>query len=446
MLPFFLVGYLFLLIFRPYEYWSILGEFRVERVYMIVFMILVFLSREKKYISSPINGVIIIFFLVLIISGAFSISWNVSVFRIEEYFKFLVFYFVAIMSVRNEKEFRIVILGFLAVMSLYVGKSAWEFFVHGRYEYRMGIKRMLGVDITYGNPNAFAASIVYSLPLLWAMIRCKFNNIWIQTSLWFYAVLAIVSIIFTGSRSGMAAALLFFSIILLTSKQRLFAVLSIFFVLIISWQFMPEDLHTRFLSIFFDDVGPRNAQMSAEGRLEGFLHGIEIFLNNPLVGVGPGNFSLTWDIRMNAHNIYGQLLGELGLMGGLAFGFFLIMMVIKNSNVVRTFKSISSHYDDTISLILPRIDQVDHGSHRKFQNFPKHQFFKSSNSFFKDLGPVPLVFYSFVAQSIIHTIILMLFKGWADHNLYRYTWIWLGALTVLCHHFFYQEVERIGQS
>lgn len=446
LLPTMLVGYLFLLIFRPYEYWAILGEFRVERVYMIFFMILIFLSREKKYISSPINGVVIVFFLVLIISGVFSISWDVSVFCIEEYFKFLVFYFVAIMSIKDEEDFRFVVLGFLAVMFLYITKSSWEFFVHGRHVYRMGIKRMLGIDVTYGNPNAFAASIVYSLPFAWAMIRCNFQNAWIQKFLWSYGILSMVAIVFTGSRSGMVAALLFFLIILSTSKQKILAISCILLVLLASWQFMPEDLHTRFLSTFYDDIGPQSAQMSAGGRLEGFLHGMSIFVSNPLVGVGPGNYPLSWDIRMNAHNLYGQLLGELGLLGGIVFSIFLILMIVKNIHVVRTVKFISRRIGGTSSLVLPLATKAGNGIPQKFNHLSGQPPAISHRPIFKALGPVPIAFYAFVAQAIIQTIILMLFKGWADHNLYRYTWIWLAVLTVLGHHFFQQGVKRIEQS
>ena len=68
----------------------------------------------------------------------------------------------------------------------------------------------------------------------------------------------------------------------------------------------------------------------------------------------------------------------------------------------------------------------------------------NKNSLVPDL--VPIKIYNFVAIAIVQTVTLMIFKGWGDHNLYRYTWLWLAALTVLGHHFFHQEVKRIGQS
>lgn len=444
-LPTLLAGYLFLLIFRPYEYWPILGEFRVERVYMLCFMGIVFFSKEKRFLPSSLNGTIILFSLTLLLSGFFSISWDASWRVIEDYLKYVVFYFMVILCVRDEKDFRFIILAFIGVMFVYVGKSAWEFFVNGRHVYRMGIPRMIGIDITYGDPNSFSATICYSLPLTWAMIRSKFDNVYLRRCLWIYSCLALVAIILTGSRSGMVTALLFFLIIFLSTSRKFLASFVIAIVLLFSWQVMPEDLQTRFLSIFVDDMGPQGAQQSADGRMQGFMHGISLLSDNPILGVGPNNYPLSWDIRMNAHNLYGQLLGELGLLGGGAFGILLILMVVKNRGIIRKCKlmtrlgeSESSHPSDHAAKAL-------NGGLRRTCHSSGLLVRKPERTFFKDLGPVPLVFYSLVAQAIIQTIILMLFKGWGDHNLYRYTWLWLAALTVLGHHFFQQEVKRIGQ-
>lgn len=445
LLPILLAAYLFLLIFRPYEYWPNLGEFRVERVYMLCFMAIVFLSKEKRFIPSTLNGAIIFFSLTLLISGIFAISWDASWRVIEDYLKYVVFYFMVILCVRDERDFRFIILAFISVMFLYVGKSAWEFFVHGRHVYRMGIARMIGIDITYGDPNSFSATICYSLPLAWAMIRSKFENINMRRCLWAYGCLALVAIIMTGSRSGMVTALLFFLIIFLSSSRKFLATFVIAMVLIFSWQAMPDDLQTRFLSTFVDDVGPENAQQSAAGRMEGFRHGMSLFAENPILGVGPNNYPLSWDIRMNAHNLYGQLLGELGIFGGLSFGVILILMITSNRSIVRTFKLMGRRGDFKDSVTPVPID-VHVTDSRNNHHLPSQRESKRGKPFFENLGPVPLVFYSFVAQANIQTIILMLFKGWGDHNLYRYTWLWLAALTVLGHHFFQQEAKRIGQS
>lgn len=446
LLPTLLAGYLFLLIFRPYEYWPILGEFRVERVYMLFLIAAIFLSKEKRFLPDSLNGAIILFSLTLFISGLFSISWDSSWYMIEDYLKYVVFYFVIILCVRDEIDFRFIILSFIIVMFLYVGKSAWEFFVNGRFVYRMGISRMIGIDITYGDPNSFSATICYSLPLSWAMIRSRFENAWLRRCLWAYWCLALVAIMMTGSRSGMLTALLFFSIIFMSTSRKVVAIVVIATALIFLWQAMPEDLQTRFLTIFVDDIGPESAQQSAAGRLKGFKHGMSLFINNPFLGVGPNNFPLSWSSQMNAHNLYGQLLGELGFLGGVTFGALLILVILKNSNIIRKYNIIKLSENFESSLIAAN----SLSSLSANQKQTRHSFMQKSvihdNAFFKGLGPVDIVFYYFVSQAIIQTVILMLFKGWSDHNLYRYTWLWIAGLTVLAHHFFSNEVKRIEQS
>lgn len=436
MLPLMLSGYLFLLIFRPYEYWEFFGVLRIERVYMLIFMAVVFFSKEKQFISSSINGAVICFSLTLMVSAAFGIDWSNSWPFVVDYFKYVVFYFMVILSVRDEEDFRLVILAFLGVMFLYVAKSAWEFFIHDRYVFRMGIKRLSGIDITYGDPNAFAASICYSLPLAWAMIRSRFNHPWVRRFLWGYGLLALIAIMFTGSRSGMVTFILFLFLIVMGSSRKVLGIVLAGIILLVSWDYMPDDLRSRFLSTFSDEyAATAGAAESAGGRAVGFKHGLEIWRQNPILGVGPNNFSLSWgglERGPNAHNIYGQLLGELGTVGACAFGLLLLLMYRKNSQVVdhaRTMKLKAA--DDNMGRASGRTVSVGGFSERNAAAQPSS--IQRIQSILSVLAPQEV--YFFVSQAIIQIIILILFKGWADHNLYRYTWLWLAALTVLCNYF-----------
>ncbi len=36
-----------------------------------------------------------------------------------------------------------------------------------------------------------------------------------------------------------------------------------------------------------------------------------------------------------------------------------------------------------------------------------------------------------LSNSILMSILLLLFKGYSDHNLYRYTWLWFGAFQAM---------------
>ena len=58
------IGYLFLFIFRPFEYWEWLGEYQVERVYMIALLVAIALWPGKRYKNNSINWVLLAFFVV----------------------------------------------------------------------------------------------------------------------------------------------------------------------------------------------------------------------------------------------------------------------------------------------------------------------------------------------------------------------------------------------
>src|SRR5438874_11862408 len=73
---------------------------------------------------------------------------------VEDWFKIVVFYFLLVTTVHDEEGLKHLAVGFLAVMALYELHSFREY-LGGRYTYRMGISRMIGVDNTLGDPNSF---------------------------------------------------------------------------------------------------------------------------------------------------------------------------------------------------------------------------------------------------------------------------------------------------
>lgn len=408
------VGYMFLFIFRPYEYWPVLGEYSVERVYMIFLIIAVFLREEKRHIPHSITRAVLLFFVVMIAAAVVAFNWDDAYAVTFDYFKILVFYFIIILTIRDEQDLKNFVTAYLVIMFLYVGKSAWEFFIHDRYWWRMGIKRMVGIDITYGDPNFFAASITYSLPFLWAMIKYKLEDSKIRKMLWAYGTLSVVAIIFTGSRSGMVTGLLFLLLVWLGSSRKVFGIALLSLLLAVTWSNMPESYKIRFESIFVkgvaEEAGQKGADESAEGRIEGLKQGIRTFKAHPLLGIGPGNFKYAWAgetgkvVGGSAHNLYGQMLGELG---GLGFVSFLVLVGI----ILKT------HYGfkKDIDLLLQRKKD------------------KLTNSDSRNL-----LLLKYISIASIQVIVLLLFNGNFGHNLYRYNWLWVGAIGVLSSHFLKQ--------
>jgi O-antigen ligase len=398
------VGYLFLFIFRPYEYKPVLGEYHIERIYMIILLIAVFLSQKKRYIPHTISRSVVVFFMVMIISAIAGINFTNSYDFLSDYVKLLIFYFIIILTMQDEDDLRNFVLAYIGVMFLYAGKSAWEFFLHDRYTWAMGIRRMMGIDSTYGDPNTFAASIVYSLPFLWAMIQCKFEKPWIRRMLWGYGLLALVCIISTGSRSGMISALFFMLLVWFGSSRKFALIVTLVFTLVITWHVMPDKYQGRFESIFVKGVVSGGADASAESRIEMLKMGIRMFEKFPVLGVGPGNFRYGWslfgiDLQMNAHNMYGMLLGELGFLGALAFVFLLYAIIVTH---VRNIGQAKRLHMENSGLIL-------------------------------------------ISVASVQATLIMLFNGNFGGNLYRYNWLWIGAIGVLSSYFI-QSKEQASKT
>lgn len=402
-----IVGYLFLFVFRPFEYWPILGYFHIERIYMIFLLIAVAIWPERRYINHPINKLILLFLIVMVLSSVLALRPNKAYVSTFDYFKLVVFYFIILMTIQDEEQLKNFLIAYILIMFIYVGKSAWEFFIHDRFLYRMGISRMMGIDITYSDPNSFAASIAYSLPFVWALICSKFKENWLKICLVGYFALALISIIFTGSRSGMVATLLFFVMAWMKTSKKVVGLVVLSFLLIFLWGFMPTNYQIRFKSIFIKGIAEKGADVSAQGRIVGLKQGIRLFKRYPVLGIGPGNFKYGWyGIKefANAHNLYGQLLGELGAIGFLFFLFLVYKIVTTHWYCIRQVKDSNDEYE-----------------------YAK--------------------FFILVSTASIQVIILLLFNGNFGHNLYRYNWLWIGVIGVLSSHFLAESSinERNGE-
>jgi len=388
-----MIGYLFLFIFRPFEYWEWLGEWRIERVYMICLLLAILLWKKKRYVHHAITNAFIGFFLVMCFSILISYRPAAAIREVEEYFKLVVLYFVIILTVRDEEDLRVLVISFVAITGIYVGKSLWEFIVHGRHVYQMGISRLIGIDKTYNDPNTFAATIVYSLPFAWALWRSEKSK-WINRGLVGYGSMCIVAIMFTGSRSGMISFLFFLCLVWMKRQKKVFALVLVLLGLLSIWQFVPDEYKMRYFTILDDSISA-SATESAQGRIDGLKNGFRLFAKNPLWGWGAGNFIYAVETigvfnRLQSHNLYGQLAAELGLLGMLPFSALCWLLYRTNRKVQKISASLmKSGYEKNINFIAG------------------------------------------VGNACQNTMLLLLFEGNFGHNLYRYTWLLIGAILVL---------------
>ena len=392
-----LYGYFFLYIERPWEVWPRLAPFRIERIYMLFAMGVFALWRGKQIRWSAHATWVAVFLALHYLLAPFAFSTRAAIDQGFEYFKLSVSYFLILWTVRNVGDLKKLVGAYVAVMGLYVVHSFREYLA-GRHWYRMGIARMVGVDQFANDPNAFAASIVMSLPFAWLIYR-NADRRSIRWACAAYAALALYCVILTGSRSGFVTLALF--ILLLVGQARgrriIPALMAVLIMVSMGWEVIPEEKRLRIESVWNPEVGPASARQSAEGRIEGLKAGLRIMSRRPLTGAGPGgeNFMRYRVARddgsaTQAHNLLGEVLGEFGLPGGIAF-----------------FVQVASAWamaGRTKRLLVPA-------------------------------PPASAAFLIGLASACRQALALLLFSGLFGHNLYRANWLWVGAWSFFSLHF-----------
>jgi O-antigen ligase len=381
--------YMWLFVHRPFEYYPALGAFQVERWYMLFVLACWLVAPGKVWPRNRMHLAVLLFVVATVV------AWAVSPFAslpactdvVENVGKMLVFYFLVVTSVRDGKDLKQLVLFFIGAVGLYMAHSLLEY-VNGRYEWRMGISRMMGVDATYSNPNAFAATLVFALPLTLPLWASRPSSV-MRLGLIGFTAGAVVCVLLTGSRAGFVGLAAFGLLYLFGSQRKKSGILLLAGAACLAALALPGPLQNRFLTLIDPSVGPANAQTSAEGRLDGFMYGVQLWLTSPLTGTGLSTFAALTGREGAAHNLYGQVLSEMGLIGFTALAGLLLAF---RGNAVEARRFYRDHRER-------RADLAYH-----------------------------------VSRALSMSVLLLILMGWAGHIMFRYNWLWFGAFQVATLH------------
>ncbi|HXG11936.1 MAG TPA: O-antigen ligase family protein [Gemmataceae bacterium] len=389
-----LIGYMLLFIHRPFEVWPSLAPYRIELLYMLATGPVWLVASGKTWIANRLHVAFFAFAAVVVLCWMVSPWSSHGELTVENYLKLLVFYVLLVTVVHDERSLRRVVLAYLVIMFVYMGHSLWEY-LNGRHVFRMGIARMVGVDSSFGDPNTFGGTLVYALPFVVPFWKCAPS----RRLRWFlagYVVLSVVCVALTGSRSSFVG-LLFLSLVMILRARRRGRLLVLAVLLApLLWAALPPSLQNRFETIINPAVGPANAQASAQGRLDGLMVGLRLWEENPLTGCGPGAWRPASGRTVESHNLYGQVLGETGTLGALAFGGILLGLWAN----------------------LRRVKQVSRLRPEWAGDFPFE-----------------------LARAVGLAVLLLLFLGNFGHNLFRYTWLWYGGFLIIARHCIEQRLQ-----
>ncbi len=161
----------------------------------------------------------------------------------------------------------------------------------------------------------------------------------------------------TGARSGILAlgAVVIFGFVHLSMVNRMKLVLAMLAVVAVAYVVLPPNLRNRYLTFTKSEYGDNvSAADSTAARRELLMYSIHATLENPLFGMGPGQFVLytpenaTRALWMVSHNTYTQISGECGIP---AFLFFCAALLISVKQSTSSYKLARLHSRTDLSAL-----------------------------------------------------------------------------------------------
>lgn len=381
------IGLLALLIvmeLQPGELYPYLAPLHLERVVGVLVLVAFLLNNEKWRIPPPVKW-LLAFYAAMLASVPLAFWRGNSLAFCLSFVEIVSYALLASSLLTTEKRLRWFIVTLMLLID-WLGGSALYNYDHGIWQYTMHIQRAIGVTSSAGDPNSLATTLVTALPLA-ILLMVRSNPPWMRLLGLGSAAIGIVTVVDTGSRAA-ALSMIFLTLMLFLRKPKNLKFLPVLLLLSpIIWLVIPQQYKTR-----YETVDHLKSDESYQNRILSWHGGIAMFESNPITGIGPDNYAIAngekyWPGTgrkhwLDAHSLYFKLLGELGLLGVFTFGGFVICLFRTN------FRA--------------RQKLIEHGASSFLQEMP----------------------------SMFNIILcLLLFAGYAAHDLYRSTWYLIGAMT-----------------
>ncbi len=339
--------------------------------------------------------------LHLPLSQSFAVSWDTYVDRVLKFSCMTLFLWA---FVRNPRTLRLFVAAFL-LACLKLGQEAFVGKVTGSMVWEnQGVMRLNGAPGTlFGHPNSLSGLAVGTLPFIYFLWPCVSRRA--RVALIVLLVFAVNIIVFTGSRTGYVGTLLLVAFLFLRSQRKLRFLGALVLVGIVAAPLVPDQYVERFMTTF---VGKEREGSSKEHRLEIAGDAWRIFLAHPQ-GVGIYGFAEARERQlgkspMDTHNLYLQVLADLGVGGAVFFGAFLAALWRQLQRVERHLAAEIA----TVERLVPPGRTRSPGSEAVAEHLQDLRFMRA------------------VATAFLAYLAARLFLGLFGHDLYEIYW-WLSA-------------------
>lgn len=289
-----------------------------------------FTDRRPAEVANPLAMPTVMLFAVMLLTIPISYWPGHSVDTMIQVFKYFALYLMIVGTVDDENKLRAFIWTYVAMVLLITGEPLLGLVTgSATVDTHRGYGRLMGVTGLWAHPNSLGGFAAGNLGLLYYLWRGEPSRAGRLVLLGTAGACA-GAVLFTGSRTAYVGALGALAIVWWLNGRRIRDVIAVVLLLAAVWTVLPAEYKAQFLTLKqIDEVveGGENVDSSMAERWEIIQDAYEIFLEHPILGVGVDAFPTARGEKfgrwLHTHNLYLQVLAELGLIGGIAFAFLI---------------------------------------------------------------------------------------------------------------------------
>ena len=279
-------------------------------------------SSHQNTILRPLWLFIVCLVLGLFMSEDFAASWNIFVDRLVKFAFMGVF---AVAFVRGPRQLKWFVAAFMLAW-LKIGQESFLGVLTGSLIWQnQGVLRLHGTTGLFQHPNSLAGLALGSLPFVYYLFPLM--PLGGKVVLGVQGVLAIITVIYTGSRTGYVGLAFFLIFLLKDSRYKVRILSGLLVMLLLLAQYAPAEYWLRFETIF---TGVEIEGNSTGARKEIIQDAIEVLSKHPF-GVGVGGFPAVryryFGRSQDTHNLYLEVATNLGVQGLIVFLVFIYAML-----------------------------------------------------------------------------------------------------------------------
>ena len=339
--------------------YPILEPFRVEFVTGSVLLLVIsakIFNHEIDLWENKINFAALLFFIYMGFTIPFSYVISRALNQYIQFIKFFSIYLMMISCLDSEKRVTIFFYLYLSMIALLFVQPFFLSLQQKSFYYANYMTRLHGVTGFFFHPNQLGGITAANLPFFYYMV---FYSRSVLQKLIFVAlfIIAIYVVMLTQSRTAFVGVLAFFLFAWIMSKHKMAMISVILLSLAITYPLIPEQTKERFATLGKSEeiiTAPNEDVYSGDHEVGSmnsrwilFKRSLEIFSEHPIMGVGmdcyPSVSGRRWGSWLLTHNLYTQVLAELGIIGFFLFLYFLSRIYIN----LKTSMSILTQKDDS---------------------------------------------------------------------------------------------------